>query len=91
MNCKNVEDFILTDYLDGQMDEEQKRRIGKHLASCVHCREYELAARKTVITPFNNSEKVNPPAELWYKIKEQIEEEEQQEAVEVGWEQELLR
>jgi len=79
MNCKNVEDLILTDYPDGQMDEEQEKQIEKHLASCVHCREYELAVRKTVIVPFNNSERVNPPAVIWHKIKEQIEEEEEEE------------
>ncbi len=81
MNCKNVEDLILTDYLDGQMDEEQKKLIEKHLASCVHCREYVLTARKTVIAPFDNSERVNPPAVLWHKIREQIDEEEQPEAL----------
>ncbi len=79
MNCKNVEELILTDYLDGQMDEGQKKQLEKHLASCVHCREYELAVRKTVIGPFDNSERVNPPAVIWHKIKEQIEEEQKEE------------
>lgn len=77
MNCKNVEDLILTDYLDGQMDDEKKKQLEKHLADCASCREYELIARKTVIGPFNDSERVNPPAVIWHKIKEQIEEEEE--------------
>ncbi len=79
MKCDNVQELILTDYLDGQVNEEQKKNIEKHLASCVHCREYELVARETVITPFNNTEKLSPPKATWDKIRNQIEEDERQE------------
>lgn len=79
MKCKKIKELILTDYLDGQMDEEQKKQIEKHLASCVHCKEYELVTRKTVIEPFSNTERLNPPEIIWHKIKEQIEEKQQQE------------
>ncbi len=79
MKCKKIKELILTDYPDGQMDEEQKKQIEKHLASCVHCKEYELVTRKTVIEPFSNTERLNPPEIIWHKIKEQIEEKQQQE------------
>ncbi len=78
MNCKKVKELILTDYLDRQVNEEQKKQIEKHLASCVNCKEYELAARKTVIEPFNKTERVNPPEEIWHKIKGQVEEEQKE-------------
>lgn len=76
--CKKVKDLILTDYLDEQLNEDQKKIIEEHLSICVICREYELAARKTVIEPFNNVEKQNPPEAAWHKIKEQIKEEQRQ-------------
>ena len=79
MNCEKVKELILTDYADRQVNEEQKEQIEKHLASCGHCKEYELAARKTVIDPFNNAERLNPPEAVWHKIKEKIEEKQLQE------------
>jgi predicted anti-sigma-YlaC factor YlaD len=76
MKCEKVQELILTDYLDGQVSEELQVNIEKHLASCVHCKEYELVARETTVTPFNNTEKLSPPATTWDKIRSQIEKEE---------------
>ncbi len=77
MNCEKVKELIITDYLDRQVNEEQKEQIEEHLASCRHCKEYELAARKTVIDLFNNAERLRPPEAVWHKIKEKIEEEQE--------------
>ncbi len=77
MKCDKVQELILTDYLDGQANEEQRTNIEEHLAGCVHCKEYELAARETVITPFNRAEKLRSPAATWDKIRNQIQKEEQ--------------
>ncbi len=79
MKCDKVQELILTDYLDGQVNKEQKMNIEEHIASCLHCKEYELAARETVITPFNRVEKLRPPEATWDKIRNQIEEEQIQE------------
>ncbi|MHC4268446.1 MAG: anti-sigma factor family protein [Planctomycetota bacterium] len=79
MKCDKVQELILIDYLDGQVNEEQKTNIEKHLASCVHCKEYELVARETVITPFNNAKRLSPPEATWDKIRNQIEKEQLQE------------
>lgn len=81
MKCKRVKELILTDYLDGQANEEQKKNIEKHLASCGLCNEYELAVRETAFDPFINAERQNPPESAWHKIKEQIEEEQQRQGL----------
>jgi anti-sigma factor RsiW len=78
MKCDKVQELILTDYLDAQVNEEQKTNIEKHLESCTDCKEYELAARETVITPFNRVEKLRPPEATWDKIRNQLEKEEEQ-------------
>ncbi len=75
MECKHVEELILTDYLDGQLGKEQKAQIEKHLAICSDCKEYELLTKTAVVEPFDNLGKHNPPEVTWNKIKEQIEEE----------------
>lgn len=75
MNCENVRETILTDYADGQLGEEQKKRIDRHLAICGHCREYEQLTEKAVVEPFRDPERHNPPEEAWRKIKARIEKE----------------
>ncbi len=75
MKCKYVKELILTDYLDEQLEKEQKTQIEKHLTICRDCREYELLTKKAVVEPFNDLERHNPPEATWNKIREQIEEE----------------
>ncbi len=77
MKCDKVQELILTDYLDGQINKELKVGIEKHLTSCADCKEYEHVARATTVTPFNNTERLSPPATTWVKIRNQIEKEEQ--------------
>ncbi len=77
MKCDKVQELILTDYLDGQINEELKVDIEKHLTSCTDCKEYERVARATTVTPFNNTERLSPPATTWARIRSQIEKEEQ--------------
>ncbi|MCP4267614.1 MAG: hypothetical protein GY777_18960 [Candidatus Brocadiaceae bacterium] len=76
MKCDKVQELILTDYLDGQINEELKVGIEKHLTSCTDCKEYERVARATTVTPFNNMERLSPPATTWVRIRRQIEKEE---------------
>jgi predicted anti-sigma-YlaC factor YlaD len=77
MNCEKIQELILTDYLDGEMDEEQKKVILQHLANCVDCQNFMVTAKKTVNELFSNVESINPDEFLWYKIKGVIEAEKQ--------------
>jgi hypothetical protein len=76
MKCETAREWILSDYLDGQMSPEQKKAIETHLTGCIRCRDFEAAARKAVIEPFKGAARVSPPEALWHKIKERIKEEE---------------
>lgn len=75
MNCKKIQELILTDYLDEQMEQDQKKIIEDHLSSCVYCREFAEAAKTGIIDPLSNSEKVAPSEQVWLNIKESIEQE----------------
>ncbi|GAX60953.1 transmembrane transcriptional regulator [Candidatus Scalindua japonica] len=72
MKCEQVKELILTDYLDGQMEKAKKTQLEEHLTTCRDCREYELLTRTTVVEPFYNIEKHNPPEATWNKTREQI-------------------
>ena len=57
MNCKKIQEWILTDYLDGEMSQDQKDVLEKHISSCSECKRFLFAAKETVVEPFVNSKK----------------------------------
>lgn len=81
MKCKNIQELILTDYLDGEMGSEQLKQVERHLAACTDCREFRDAAKQVVAEPFKNAGKVNPPESVWHQIEETIEERKNKRAV----------
>lgn len=45
--CREVV-TLLTDYLEGALDERQRRRLEAHLAACPHCTEFLRQLRDTI-------------------------------------------
>ena len=39
---------LMTDYLDGRLDERDRARLEEHLAACPHCSEYLAQLRVTI-------------------------------------------
>lgn len=77
MKCKNIQDIILTDYLDGRMDAAQRVQLEEHLLRCSHCRAFAAVAQKTVVAPFATVTREKPPQKIWENISETIREERQ--------------
>jgi anti-sigma factor RsiW len=78
MNCKKTQEIIITDYIDGQMTNKAKNLIDQHLAQCPACTGYLSNIRKAVVNPFVNVSKDVPDQLLWERIKQNIEEDQQQ-------------
>ena len=78
MNCKRIQEFIITDYIDGQMGNKQKSLIDQHLAQCHACAGYLGSIKRVAVNPFVNASKDVPDQLLWAQIKQTIEEEQQQ-------------
>ena len=78
MNCKRIQEFIITDYIDGQMEDKQKGFIDQHLAHCPACTGYLSSIKKVTITPFVNAIKEVPDQLLWARIKQNIEDDQRQ-------------
>lgn len=72
MNCKEVQDLILTDYIDGELDMEAFREVNRHIETCKACRVMTEAVIQTVVTPFKDLERVTPPEPVWHHIKDEI-------------------
>jgi anti-sigma factor RsiW len=79
MNCEKIQELILTDYSDNELKHPIKRDVEAHLKSCQQCKEFEIALRKTAITPFQGIEDVQPPEFVWHRIKEDIQKDTQKE------------
>ncbi len=72
MNCEKIKELILTDYIDNEMDGEEKIRLDIHFADCHVCKEFFEAVKNTVVKPFANANKIEPPEFIWHRLKEAI-------------------
>jgi anti-sigma factor RsiW len=75
MDCKKIQELIMTDYIDAEASEPLRKEIETHLKTCEGCREFEQALRERVSNPFRKLEETKPPEEIWQRIKETIEDE----------------
>ena len=60
MKCKKIREIILTDYIDGQLNEKQRSSLGLHLAECKGCKEFSTYAVKNIAGLFTNAERLIP-------------------------------
>lgn len=77
MKCEQIKDLLLTDYLDQQISDETAEAVNQHLLICHECREYSSIVKNKLIEPFKQFARKEPPEELWIKIKDAINHEEQ--------------
>ena len=73
MECKKVQDRLITDYLDKELGAGERSGIAEHLTGCVPCREFLSAVEKITVTPFKESKTLSPGGEVWERIQERIE------------------
>ena len=76
MKCQRIREIILTDYVDGQLNEKQKSLLGRHLTKCQRCEKFSIYAMKNIAGLFTNAERLVPSEIVWRRIKGSIEAEE---------------
>ncbi|MDD5258764.1 MAG: zf-HC2 domain-containing protein [bacterium] len=72
MKCDKYRDIIITDYVDGELDEQGKQEIDRHLRDCSACRAYAAAVSNLTVEPLRKAMPVEPPAFLWTRIKSRL-------------------
>jgi hypothetical protein len=72
-----MKELISTDYIDAEASQSVRKDIEAHLKSCAGCRAFEQALREKVSQPLRKIEAVKPPEEIWQRIKETIEKEQE--------------
>jgi predicted anti-sigma-YlaC factor YlaD len=72
MNCKQIKEILITDYIDNELNGEQLMAIDKHLSACVACRQFKQELLVNTINPFKNAVNIAPPAYIWNNIRTTI-------------------
>jgi anti-sigma factor RsiW len=73
MNCNEIRDIIITDYVDNEMSAKTRGEMELHLSICDGCHSFKEAVMSGVVASLRSAEAANPPEALWFKVKNRIE------------------
>jgi hypothetical protein len=71
MNCDEIKK-LLSEYVDGVLDEKTKALVEAHLSTCRDCKE-ELASLKRLVNELGSLESVAPPRDFLNQLHERME------------------
>lgn len=77
MDCEKARELILTDYIDNEMNDGERKLLTIHFSRCHECKEFFDTVMNTTVKPFASAKKVEPPESIWERVKEAITAEEQ--------------
>jgi len=73
MECKKVQERLITEYVDKELGLEENVEIERHLTACLECREFLGAVQRSSVIPFKESGEMQPSGAVWQKIQESLE------------------
>jgi anti-sigma factor RsiW len=73
MNCVKAKDIILTDYLDGSLDQAKLAELEQHIRICAACQELQKQAN-ALRSSVKNMGLVTPPESVWWGIRARLDE-----------------
>jgi len=73
MRCDKAREILMTDFIDGQIDNGLKKEVELHLKTCQGCREAADSMRDVLTRPFSSIKKEKVPGHLWDGIRGNIE------------------
>jgi len=68
MECKTIQEFLLTDYIDNEASMEVRERVVRHCSACAVCRAYKERLESAQRALFLNTRPLLPPVGLWQGI-----------------------
>ncbi len=78
MSCNRIQEFLLTDYIDGQMKDAPRLLVDEHLRYCHACNDFLIKVKREIVYPLTHASHTAPETSLWARIKEDIEAEQRQ-------------
>ncbi len=74
MKCKEIQELLMTDFIDGELPSDRREAVDKHLGQCSECRLYAEEVRKAAVLPFVGVEDKAVPERVWDSILSAIDE-----------------
>ncbi len=75
MNCEEIKDIIVTDYMDKEVNEEIARSIESHISYCSGCHQFANTLKLKAIDPFKGLKVSIPADSVWINIRNNIKQE----------------
>ena len=72
MTCGKIKELILTDYIDNEMNDEEKVRLNMHLVHCHGCKEFLETVNNAAVGPFAGAKQIQPPGFIWQRVREAV-------------------
>lgn len=72
MECDKIKDWLMTDYLDGELGPAEKTNVESHLKGCARCRDLLEVVRKNTVLPFEGVNEMQPDPVVWRSLQEKI-------------------
>lgn len=73
MECKKVQDRLITEYVDKELGSEENAAVEQHLTACADCREFFEGVQRSAVVPFKEAGEMQPDGAVWQRIQEKIE------------------
>jgi len=71
MGCKDIQELLQADYLDGELGSVEEKAVREHLLKCPACRRLEAQLR-TQRAFLQSAKKEAPPERVWQNIRRAI-------------------
>ncbi len=64
--------MLLSDYIDGEIDQETRKSVEEHLADCVDCKRLVTMVKEDMSIISGDAAKEKAPSHLWHSITKKI-------------------
>ncbi|HOW59150.1 MAG TPA: zf-HC2 domain-containing protein [Candidatus Omnitrophota bacterium] len=72
MECKKIKHWLMTDFLDKEMEQAKSEEIASHLETCADCRNFLEMVRQASVVPFKKAREMQPDPVVWQSLQEKI-------------------
>lgn len=73
MNCKKIQQLILTDYYDNEVTDYMHTIIEQHILNCPDCRAFADEVKEHAVLTAKKYPEIMPPPAVWFQVKKSIE------------------
>lgn len=70
--CGHIRPVLLTDYIDGEIDQDTRKSVEEHLTGCADCKRLVAMVREGLSILSSEAAKKKVPSHIWPSIIEKI-------------------